>query len=182
MVTARNELLFYLLAVLVGGLVLRNVFLAERPPALRMEGFTEAQNLPLAADSRLQSFGTQDTSSIAPGSFVGENFIWFATRDIGDEIIFELRDLESGLYALEVFLAPSGDFGIVQLSLNGEEMGAPADLHPSVFRYREPLVFRQVSLQRDNRLSLRVVGSNPATSAPHHQIGIDGINLRRLAP
>lgn len=182
MVTARNELVFYLLAVLVGGFVLRNVFLAERPPAINVGGFIEAQELPLAADSSVQSWARQDASSIAPGSFMGEDFIWFATRELGDEVIFELRDTEPGLYALEVFLAPSGDFGIVELSLNGEALDGQADLHSSVFRYREPLVFHQVSLQRDNRLSLRVVGSNPASSAPHHQIGIDGINLRRLAP
>ncbi len=182
MVTARNELLFYLLAFLIGGFVLRNVFLAERPPAINVGGFIEAQDLPLAADSSVPSWALQDTTSIAPGSFMGENFIWFATRTVGDEVIFELRDVEPGLYALEVFLAPSGDFGIVQLSLNGEALDGQADLHPSVFRYRDPLVFHQVSLQRDNRLGLRVVGSNPATSAPHHQIGIDGINLRRLAP
>lgn len=181
MLTARYEVLSFLAAALVGGLLLRNVFLAERPPALTVDSFMEAQHLPIAPESDLQMPVMQDTSTLAPGNFSGDDFVWFPASREGDTIVFQLNAIEPGLYTLELYLAPSGDFGIFSAALNGVTLSEQIDLHPSAFRYKEPFVFREVSLQRDNTLSFTVVGHNTATSAPHFQFGFDGIALRRGA-
>jgi hypothetical protein len=181
MLTARYEVLSFLAAALVGGLLLRNVFLAERPPALNIEGFTEAQHLQITPESDLQVPVMQDTSGLSPGNFSGEDFVWFPASREGETIAFQLNAIEPGSYTLELHLAPSGDFGIFAVSLNGQILAEQIDLHPSAFRYREPFVFSEVTLQRDNTLSFTVVGHNAATSAPHYQFGFDGIALRRGA-
>jgi hypothetical protein len=182
MLTARYEILSFIAAALIGGVLLRNVFLAERPPALEIDGFTEAQHLQIAPESDLQVPILQNTSGLSPGNFSGENFAWYPSSRPGEVIAFQLLDIDPGEYALELHLAPSGDFGIFSVALNGETLIAQVDLHSSAFRYQTPFVFSPVSLQRDNTLSFTVEGRNEATTAPHFQFGFDGIALHRLAP
>ncbi len=181
MLTARYEVLSFLAVTLVGGLLLRNVILAERPATLNIEGFTEAQHLQIAPESDQQLPVMQDTSRMSPGNFSGDDFVWFPASREGETIVFQLNAIEPGSYSLELHLAPSGDFGIFSAALNGEPLIEQIDLHHSAFRYKEPFVFSEVTLQRENTLVFTVVGHNAATSAPHYQFGLDGIALHRRA-
>lgn len=177
MISTRRETVFFLLAALVGGLLLRSVFLAEQPLAKIVPRFIEAQDLAISATSDYTSSGFQDTSSIASGQYVGENFIWFPSRTEGDEVVFEISGFDPGDYHVYLHMAYGGDFGIVDIRFNGELVAEGVDLATAAQSDRQPIALYPVALLDVNTLGFTVTGTNPATSFPHYQLGLDGLQI-----
>lgn len=180
MLNFKYEIASMLLAALVGSLVLRNVFLAElQSRTISNPNFTQAQDLDFITGPKSYPAIRQYTAIILPGGYLGEDFLWFPTRQVGDYVTYKLNGIEPGQYQMEVYLASSGDFGIVDISLNGQLLAGAVDLYTSSRTPPQPVLLGDVSLDSDNELRIEVIGTNPLAQPPHYQIGIDGIIIRR---
>lgn len=169
-----------LIAALVGSMVLYYVFTTEQQPrAVTLSDFTQAQNLSFVSRPDSLIANRQSTVLLVPGRYLGEDFIWFQTRGVGDYVEFQLNDIEPGQYEMDVYLAAARDFGIVSVSLNGRLVASGVDLFTASREVPAPLRLGGLSLASTNTLHIQLVGTNPESFPPHYQFGIDGVVIRR---
>jgi len=89
-------------------------------------------------------------------------------------------DLRPGTYDVEVVLTKARDYGIVQLTLGGEPLGAPVDLYnyPHV-QTTGVLTYKDRKLAAGKQpLVLEIAGANPSATK-NYMVGLDYVRLRR---
>jgi putative heme-binding domain-containing protein len=108
----------------------------------------------------------------------GADHLWWTGARPGARLELELPVAETGGYALEIVLTKARDYGIVQLALDGRELGGPIDLYnnPDVIT-TGVLTFSAGKLSAGaHKLSATIVGANPK-AAPGFMVGIDYVRL-----
>jgi len=175
----RYVLLLSLLSIVTIGILLKYESPGQQVIVDGATDFIEIQDLQTYHLSDFRHVTLQDTSQIVPRTYSRDNFAWVASQQLGDEIIFVLNGIEEGEYDLDIWLAGSGDFGIVDIKLNGDVVAEKVDLYSGVFNHAAPTRVSDVFLMESNQLSFQVVGSNSATTAPHYQMGFDGLIIKQ---
>lgn len=153
------------------------------PRAIAPSGLVEAEDLPVVAQSRDFTFWLQPTSDFPGGGWSKEGHM-FAFRTVkGDWIELQLPGAEAGSYGLELFLTKAADYGIVTVSLNGIPIGEFDLWSDRGVMASGALDLGEVELGgQEDVLRLAIEGSNPSSSPPHFQFGIDGLRLRKREP
>ncbi len=106
--------------------------------------------------------------------------LWWTGAKPGERIELEIPVKEAGRFELQVVFTMARDYGIVQLSLDGERLGPPIDLYnaPDVIT-TGVLTFGQHDLgQGAHRLGVELVGANPRAQKSY----MCGIDFVRLVP
>jgi hypothetical protein len=150
------------------------------PEVVHPDGFVEAEYLPVRGVSYGVRLWTQPTTTFR-GSWSSDGHLFAMNAELGSWVEFELPIVEAGLHEVAIFLTRAPDYGVVDVSIDGEAYGSPIDLWQAAeVLPADPIVIGQLELSTQSVLRLEVVGTNDRSSSPHHQFGFDGIQLTRL--
>jgi hypothetical protein len=106
--------------------------------------------------------------------------LWWTGAKAGARLNLELAVAKDGEYILEAVLTRARDYGIVQLSLDDEQLGAPIDLFnsPDVLT-TGVLTFEPRKLTKGTHtLGIEILGANP-NAVKSFMFGLDYVRLVR---
>ncbi len=157
--------------------------LAERigwyvqPPVQRLAGALEGELLKIL-ECTGGGANPQDTSGYG-GNWSDQTHLWWTRGKPGDRLTLGIPVKEAGKYKLVVQMTKAVDYGIIQLSLDGQKLGAPIDLYNRSVVPTGPLDLGLQELTKgDHRLTLEIVGANPR-AVKSYMAGLDYVQLQR---
>lgn len=173
-----------LIALLIVGLFFANAILN---PSKKMEpvlyetvDLLNAEDLEVAAKSRPFSSATQDTKAFVDGKWARDSHLFAWDVKVNDWIDWKIPVDEKGEYQIFVYLTKALDYGIVQISMGGKNIGPKIDLWASDYHIK-PTGAIDLGKHRlrppSVTLRLQMVGRNEKNLPPHYQFGIDGFIL-----
>lgn len=173
------EALMFATIVVIGGLLTYELVGLRKPatpsPVINVPGMLEAEMLQVAEKVGDFNAMVQDTSTFAQGQWSGGKQFFAAARTPGDRLTMRLPGRSAGNYDLIAYLTKSFDYGVVQISVNGEEVGSPIDLWSYVVEPTGPMRLGRVILKGEGDvIRIEVVGKNQRSVAPFYQFGVDG--------
>ncbi len=120
---------------------------------------------------------TQSMKNFKAAAWSGGSQLFWRGGDVGDTLDLELTAPAAGAYALESVLTVAPDFAMVQLLLDGKELGEPLDLYDSKVattgQLRHPLGNLEAG---PHKLTLRITGAHPRAK-PSRYVGLDYVKL-----
>ncbi len=145
----------------------------------RVEGAIELEDLePSAQTEGIDGHRQVPHARFHPERFSGRAHYFVPARRVGDFVEFTIPEQYAPRQVI-LHLVRSFDFGIVQVSVNGREVGGPIDLYES-----DPATILQVDLgtvtPAGNTVTLRVelVGMNPESRGTGTLFGLDCVELK----
>jgi hypothetical protein len=125
----------------------------------RVAGALEGESLPYrvsAGRARAQPMG-----KFKGDRWSGDSQLWWTGGRPGDQLEFDLPE-KSGTVDVEIVMTCAKDYGVFQLSLDGQPLGPPIDLyHPDVVT-TGVLTFSKIKLKAGtHKLTAQIVGANP---------------------
>lgn len=138
-------------------------------------GVLEAETLKTKASSG--NVGTQGMSGFKADAWSGGKQLFWTGGRPGDVLELVLPE-QAGPAVLEVVLTCARDYGIVQLSLDGEPVGKPIDLFEPEVVTTGVLTFGDLVLKPGPHvLTIQIAGAN-AKAVKSHMVGVDYVRLR----
>jgi hypothetical protein len=123
-----------------------------------------------------------DDGYATPGAFTGDRTLhWRNARDIGAILELGISASKKGRYGLLLHLGKYRTFGRFQFLINGNPVGKPVDFFG--FPEKDEIVEFSIDLgevtlnQGENRLGLKLVGTNPETVMADYGACIDWVQL-----
>ena len=106
--------------------------------------------------------------------------LWWTDAQLGDKLELALPVAKAGQYQLLAQFTKAVDYGIVQLSLDGEKLGQPVDLfHDGVMATGEiDLGMRKLSAG-EHKLAVEITGANPK-AVKGFMFGLDYVKLKAV--
>lgn len=118
----------------------------------------------------------QDMSGFGP-EWSGDAQLWWTQAKPGDRLEWGVPVGAAGRYRLEGQFTRAVDYGIVQLTWDGRDLGAPIDGYHDGVVATGVLDLGELDLTAgEHRLGLRVVGANPR-AVPAYMVGLDYLRL-----
>jgi putative heme-binding domain-containing protein len=107
----------------------------------------------------------------------GNDHLWWTGAEPGARLELELPVEADGTYNVEVVMTMARDYGIVQLSIDGNKLGGPIDLFNSPeVQTTGVITFENITLAAGPRhLEIEITGANP--NATSHMFGLDYVRL-----
>jgi hypothetical protein len=110
------------------------------------------------------------------GRWSGSKQLWWRDGRPGDRLELAVPVAKSGCYRLVMHNTRAFDYGIFQLSLDGQRLGGPIDLYSRENVTRLVTVGQRELSQGEHRLTVEIVGTNPAAK-PRYMFGLDYLKL-----
>lgn len=180
------EALLWVGLLVFGGLVAQ-AWLQDRPAApsrlaptgpAAPDQLVQLEDLETLAASREFPTWVQPTEDFAGGRWSNNGHLFGFETERGDWLDWRLPEREPGRYRLELWATRSNDYGVVAFTVNGKQAGRPVDLWSSQVVPTGPIDLGVVELSGSGDvLRLQVIGTNPASQAPHFHFGVDGLLL-----
>jgi len=146
-----------------------------RPDPLPVEG----ERLRVLSKSSNFGLGTQGTRNFSMGTWSLDAHLFAQTNKQGEWADLEVPLPSPGKYRVIVCLTKAGDYGILQLSLDGKALGEPIDCYDRGIVNTGPLDLGTVELSKKlATLRVTVVGANEKSRGPRHQWGLDYVRFR----
>jgi hypothetical protein len=142
------------------------------PPyvAPRVPGALEGEELRV-----VESTGEVGPQDIDPCS--NEKHLWWRGARPGDRLVVAFPAPTAGRYRVLGRFVRAGDYGIVQLSVNGQKAGQLLDLYSERLSVADEVLLGAFTLAAgDNRLTVEIVGANEK-AAPQYMAGLDYLRL-----
>jgi hypothetical protein len=131
------------------------------------DGKVEAEYLPVTKGGA----GAQDMTMFGP-DWSGNNQLFWTTQKSGDHLELELKGMKAGKYKMSVVYTHAGDYGIVQVSVNGTPVGTPTDLYGDKVAVSPAVDLGTVDLTDGaNAIGLDTTGKNDKSS--NYIVGVD---------
>jgi hypothetical protein len=145
---------------------------------VKVKGALEGENLKVISKTGGNP-QEQDMTSFE-GQWSGDAHLWWTDAKPGDRLELAVPATKAGKYDLTLQLTKAPDYGIVQLSLDGQKLGAPIDLyHPSVIP-TGVLNFGAKDLDAgQHTLTLEIVGANEK-AVKNYMVGLDYVKLESV--
>jgi hypothetical protein len=147
-----------------------------KPPMKRERGTIEAEDLRVKTKTA-GDVPNQDMISFGDAWSAGRQ-LWWVVHESGARLDLELPVASKGVYAISAAFTKAGDYGIVQVTLDGADLGKPIDLYepfPRVIHSGDVLL-GTASLDRGaHTLSLTLTGKNPKST--NYLVGMDWVKL-----
>ena len=123
--------------------------------------------------------GSLQTQNMAGwGMKVSDNAqLWWTGAKPGDRLELALPVVKAGKYQLLAQFTKAADYGIVQLSLDDQELGEPKDFYHDgvIVTGSVDLGVRQLSAG-EHRLVMEIIGANP-NALKRYMFGLDYVKL-----
>ena len=140
-----------------------------------IEGETMRVALNTAQDANANSQSWLDLSG-------DEQMWWHGNLKVGDELRLNFDAPAAGRYRVFGRFLRARDYGIHQLSINGQAIGEPRDFYAPEVTPTSEIELGNFDLKaKNNELGVRVTGAN-AKAAPGLLFGLDYLRLEPLAP
>ncbi len=121
----------------------------------------------------------QDLSGHA-GEWSNGAHLWWTGAKPGDRLDLELPVKQTGNYRLVAAMTKAIDYGIAQLYLDGQKLGAPIDFYNRGVVPTGPLDLGERQLTAGNhRFSIEITGANPRATKSY-MTGLDYVKLEPL--
>ena len=88
--------------------------------------------------------------------------LWWTGAKPHDKLVLELPVAKAGQYRLVAQFSRAVDYGIVQLSLDGERLGEPIDLYVPNVVVKPTVLGKRTLAAGPHRLAVEIVGANPS--------------------
>jgi hypothetical protein len=119
-------------------------------------------------EQRMSVFGT---------AWSNDSHVWFRPEKPGAYFTLELPVEETKSYSLYAYLTKAGDYGIVQVKLDGKPLGQPFDGYNQGVVRSDRIDLGLVELTAGaHELTFEVTGKNPKSAG--YMVGLDAILLR----
>ncbi len=146
------------------------------PVVKRPEGYFEGEAITVASKTagnvEFQSLGEQ---------WSGETHLWWTGAKPGDVLAMEMPVRKDGSYELVMAFTKAGDYGIVQLKLDGRKLGEPIDFYNNGVSHVGPISFGVFDLEAGmHTLSAEIVGANES-AVKSYMFGFDYAQLKAAA-
>ena len=110
-------------------------------------------------------------------SWSGGQQLWFQGASVGDRVSLHINVPQDGTYAATVALTKAADYGIVQVGVDGADLGAPVDgFAPSGVAVADHGLGPVTLTAGQHTLTLTVAGRNAAATSS--MIGLDVLTLK----
>ena len=141
-----------------------------------VEGAIEAEKLPVVASDGGRA-DTQHLGAFGGNQWSGEAQLFFTPKAKGAFVTVELAVPNDGRYELAVYYTKAGDYGIVQLHLDGKPLGQPFDGFNNGVIPSGKVPYGAIELKAGKHLlKFEVTGKNDASTGFY--AGIDCLTLR----
>lgn len=147
-----------------------------RPPIKREAGVLEAEDLKVTAKTAGNVPG-QDMTPFGD-AWSGARQLWWVGAGPGAKLDLDLPVKAAGTYALSAAFTRAGDYGTIQLTLDGNELGKPIDLYepaPRVIHTGSVLLGTARLDAGPHTLTIVITGKNPRST--NHLVGVDWFKL-----
>jgi hypothetical protein len=151
-----------------------------RPAVFREPGALEAEGLKVKARTGGEPT-IQDMGPFGDAWSGNQQLFWVGVKPDA-RLDLELPVKTAGTYALSAGFTRAGDYGNVQLALDGQPLGKPLSLYEPAPRvvHTEALALGQATIAAGNHtLSLTITGKEPRSS--NYLVGMDWIKLTPLS-
>jgi hypothetical protein len=145
------------------------------PQVYKVPGAIEGENLTVLVKTA-GTAASQDMSGFT-GQWSNEAQLWWTGAQTGDTLDLALPVATAGDYKISVALTKARDYGIVQLSLDGQSLGAPIDLYNATVIPTGPMLLgtRQLTAGQ-HTLRVQITGANPS-AVQAYMFGLDYVRL-----
>ncbi|MBM4034124.1 MAG: DUF2961 domain-containing protein [Planctomycetes bacterium] len=145
------------------------------PPSTKIKGAIEGEAIKVAERTGGQTC-RQDLDNYGAG-WSDLAHLWWTGAKPGDKLTLAFPVPADGSYKLTVQLTKARDYGIVQLSLDGQKLGGPIDLYNPEVVPTGPLDLGTHELKAgEHRLTLELTGANDK-AVKAYMAGLDYIKL-----
>ncbi|MCO6453860.1 MAG: c-type cytochrome [Pirellulaceae bacterium] len=147
------------------------------PQTGRVAGAAEGESLTIlektGGDARPQKM-----DAFPKDKWSGGDHLWWTGAKPGDKLVLELPVASGGRQELFAVMTKARDYGVVQLSLDGQPLGPPVDLFNSPDVITTGVVsLGTIELQPGkHRLAIEIVGAHP-DAVKAHMFGLDYVYL-----
>lgn len=123
------------------------------------------------------------TQSQAMGSFTKDTWsggaqLWWTDGKPGAKLELAVNVEKEGNYVVELVMTKARDYGIAQLSIDGQKLGGPIDFYAPEVITTGVLEFEGIQLKAgEHRLIVEIVGANPQ-AVKSYLFGLDYVRLR----
>lgn len=119
---------------------------------------------------------TQDLTHFK-GAWKDNDHLWWTHAKPGDKLELAVPVKTAGKYHLRAVMTKARDYGVVQLSLDGQKLGSPIDLYnPSVIPTEPVSLGTHALTAGEHKLTVEIVGHN-AKAVPSYMFGLDQLLL-----
>ena len=147
----------------------------------RVPGAIEGESMKILGKTAGQA-ASQTMTAFTRDRWSGNDQLWWTGAGPGALLELELPIEAAGTYDLDVVLTMARDYGIVQLLIDGEPLGAPVDCYFASVVTTGVLSFESKTLAAGpHRFGLQIVGSN-LKSDQGFLVGLDYIRVRKSLP
>jgi hypothetical protein len=143
---------------------------------VKAEGAIEGESLKVLAKT-----GIVETQDMEPfeGPWSGGAQLWWRDGRPGDELKLEFASSKAGRFRVIAAMTKAIDYGIHQLSINGEAAGKPIDAFHDGVIHTGPVELGTFDLRDGaNALSVKITGTNPAAKPKNYMFGLDYLLLK----
>jgi len=147
--------------------------IVEKPPKPRIvKGALEGEKMKILE----KSGGVTEIQDVPRFKWSNNRQIWWRDGKPGDKLVLAFDVEKAGRYAVKAALTMAIDYGIVQLSLDGKQIGEPLDLINNGVITREfPLGTHELSAG-EHKLTAEITGANPK-AVKRYMFGVDYLKL-----
>lgn len=113
------------------------------------------------------------------GECSGErHMFWHGELKVGDRLVLGFPVEKAGKYEVRARFLTAGDYGIVQLAVNGEKAGEPRDFYHNGIKVSDEISLGTFELKAgENTISAEATGTNEKAK-PAHFFGLDYVLLK----
>jgi len=121
----------------------------------------------------------QDMTPFPKGKWSRQSHLWWTNGKPGDKLVLALTVTQAGTYDIQALLTKARDYGVVQLSLDGQKLGGPIDLynHPDVITLGPLSLGKRELTKGTHELTVEITGANPK-AIKAYMFGLDYILLK----
>ena len=142
------------------------------PTSRKIEGEALAILEKTAGDPKFQEIG----------GWSGDKQLWWTGASTGDTLDLGFSINETNRYRLAIRLTTAGDYGIVQVSVDGKNVGDPIDLYSNGVKRTEEISLGSFDFEKGQQtLQLKIIGANEKAHKAF-TAGIDYITLTTSLP
>ncbi len=144
--------------------------------AFRIPGVLEGEDLKIVSTTG----GQTETQSGADFHWSGDGQLWWLDGKVGDKLAIEFKVKKAGRYKVTANLTKAADYGIVQISVNGQKAAKKLDrYHTSVAN--DSIDLGTFELKKGaNQLEVEIVGCNEK-AIKRYMFGLDYLKLEAVA-
>lgn len=150
--------------------------LLKTPPYTpqRVEGALEGEELEIVT----KTAGKTENQMIMNCS--NDQQLWWYGAAPEDRLVVQFPVPEAGKYQVLIRRLLARDYGIVQLSVNGQPAGEPIDSYSANLRVADELSLGEFELSAgDNQLEVKIVGAHP-DALKRYMFGLDYVRLVKI--